>query len=87
MIVTPGQKKLQVYLETHSQTELSKVLAVKQASVSAWAAGKSSPEHVSRVVLEVVLGIPSSDWFTEADQQRIQQARDLVANRILEKAS
>lgn len=77
-MATLGQKKLKKYLKKHSQTELSKILAVKQASVSAWVSGKSSPSHVSRVVLEVVVGIPPSDWFTDLDRTRIQQARNFV---------
>ena len=70
---TAGAKALRSWLATgvegRSQTELARLLAISQPSVSQWLRGTSRPEHHHRIALERIAGIPVTDWLTRKERR------------------
>jgi len=62
-----------------SQTEIAKILQIKQPSISNWLNGKARPEIGLRTALERLIGIPANDWKTKQEIQSEREAFERIA--------
>lgn len=77
-----GLDKLRRWLEaddSRSQTTIAKLLGISQPSVSAWLRGRSRPDSLQRELLELHMGIPSEDWYTDGERERIRREKRRAA--------
>lgn len=74
---TRGAKRLEAFLSKHEHSHgwLARLIGLAQPSVSAWLAGSSRPEPELRAALELITGIPASDWYTPDELARIERVR------------
>lgn len=76
MTNTRGRKQLNLYLESHSQSELAELIGINQSSVSLWTRGLSRPEGPHRAALKKIAGIPEEEWETDGERrarERLEQ--------------
>ena len=60
------------------QVEIADQLRITQPNVSNWSRGLSRPNPHHREMLEVLYGIPRSDWLTLQELDALQRARASV---------
>jgi hypothetical protein len=78
---TVGRDKLLKWLEadsTRSRTQVARALGISQPAVSNWLRGVSRPEHMHRVALERLCGVPAGDWDTDEERARHAQLAALA---------
>jgi transcriptional regulator with XRE-family HTH domain len=72
---TEGHRLLRVFLEKHTQTELAKLVGIRQQRISGWVRGISRPENAElRALLEAVCDIPADAWRTAKEKLSFARA-------------
>lgn len=71
---TQARRLLKRHLETTTQAAFARRVGVGQQMVSDWAAGKSRPEALLRLVIERVAGIDPTLWLLAEERRRIDAA-------------
>ena len=73
MVETEARGLLNAELEGWTQSSLARLLGVRQSRVSLWSSGRSRPEAHHREALWLLLGIPTTAWFTLAETKFLRR--------------
>ena len=62
-----------------TSTALAKRLDLVPSAVSRWRNGKVRPDHLYRLVIERMFGIPALEWLTAEEQSVVARAKPFDA--------
>lgn len=79
---TMARAALQAWLDgpgpERTQAALARTLGIAGPSVNGWVMGRSRPEPHLRLSLEILTGIPASDWDTDDERAVVERVRALA---------
>ncbi len=76
---TTGRSLLRSALDADgaiTQSQLARMLGIKQPSISGWISGKARPETHLREALEILFCIPARSWMTEDESKLVERLRE-----------